>query len=85
LKLPATTVYLKNRQSAAALRAMTQARTVTAHAIARRRQQGKRFDVLEETLRGIDSAERYVQRGALGDARAHLITLNQKLDDSLEH
>jgi hypothetical protein len=83
--LAAATVYLKNRQSAAALRAMTQARTVTAHAIARRRQQGKRFDVLEETLRGIDSAERYVQRGALGDARAHLITLNQKLDDSLEH
>jgi hypothetical protein len=81
--LAAATVYLKNRQSTAALRAMTQARSATAHAIDRRKQQGKQFDVLEETLRGIDSAERFVQRGALGDARAHLITLNKRLDDSL--
>ncbi|MDT4898122.1 MAG: hypothetical protein QOH25_3199 [Acidobacteriota bacterium] len=82
--LAAATVYLKNRQSAAALRAMTQARSATAHAIDLRRQQGKRFDVLEETLREIDSAERYVQHGALGDARARLISLNKRLDDSLE-
>jgi hypothetical protein len=83
--IAAATVYLKNRQSAAALRAMTQARSATAHAIDRRKQQGKRFDVLEETLREIDSAERYVQHGALSDARARLISLNNKLDDSLEH
>ena len=83
--IAAATVFLKNRQSAAALRAMTQARSATAHAIDRRRQQGKRFDVLEETLREIDSAERYVQHGALGDARARLISLNNRLDDSLEH
>jgi hypothetical protein len=82
--IAAATVYLKNRQSAAALRAMTQARSATAHAIDHRRQQGKRFDVLEETLREIDSAERYVQHGALGDARTRLISLNKKLDDSLE-
>jgi hypothetical protein len=82
--IAAATVYLKNRQSAAALRAMTQARSATAHAIERRRQQGKRFDVLEETLKEIDSAERYVQRGALTDARTRLISLNKKLDDSLE-
>lgn len=82
--IAAATVYLKNRQSAAALRAMTQARSATAHAIDRRRQQGKRFDVLEETLREIDSAERYVQHGALTDARTRLISLNKKLDDSLE-
>lgn len=81
--LAAATVYLKNRQSAAAIRAMTQARSATAHAIDRRKQQGKQFDVLEETLRGIDYAERFVQRGALGDARAHLINLNKRLDDSL--
>ncbi len=83
--LSAATVYLKNRQSTAALHAMTQARNVTARAIDRRRQQGQRFEVLEETLKGIDFAEHYIQRGALGDARAHLITLTRKLDDSLEH
>jgi hypothetical protein len=83
--IAAATVFLKNRQSAAALRAMTQARSATAHAIDHRRQQGKRFDLLEETLREIDSAERYVQHGALGDARARLISLNNRLDDSLEH
>lgn len=82
--LAAATVYLKNRQSAAALRAITQARSAAAHAIDRRRQQGKRFDVLDETLRGIDSAERYIQRGALVEARAHLIAVNKRLDDSLE-
>ena len=83
--IAAATVFLKNRQSAAALRAMTQARSATAHAIDHRRQQGKRFDVLEEALREIDSAERYVQHGALSDARARLISLNHRLDDSLEH
>lgn len=83
--IAAAAVYLKNRQSAAALRAMTQARSATAHAIDRRRQLGKRFDVLEETLKGIDSAERFVQRGAFTDARAHLISLNKRLDDSLEY
>jgi soluble cytochrome b562 len=83
--IAAATVFLKNRQSAAALRAMTQARSATAHAIDRRRQQGKGFDLLEETLREIDSAERYVQHGALSDARARLISLNNRLDDSLEH
>jgi hypothetical protein len=82
--LAAATVYLKNRQSAAALRAITQARTAAAHAIDSRRQQGKQFDVLDETLRGIDSAERYIQRGALVEARAHLIAVNKRLDDSLE-
>ncbi len=82
--IAAATVYLKNRQSAAALRAMTQARSATAHAIDRRRQQGKQFDVLEEALREIDSAEHYVQHGAFGDARTRLISLNKKLDDSLE-
>jgi hypothetical protein len=83
--IAAATVFLKNRQSAAALRAMTQARSATTHAIDRRRQQGKRFDLLEETLREIDSAERYVQHGALNDARARLISLNNRLDDSLEY
>jgi hypothetical protein len=83
--LAAATVYLKNRQSAAALHAMTQARSATAHAIDRRRQQGKRFEVLEEALREIDSAERYVQRGALTDARARLASLNNRLDASLEY
>lgn len=82
--LAAATVYLKNRQSAAALRAITQARSATAHAIDRRRQQGKQFDVLDETLKGIDAAERYIQRGALGEARTHLIAVNKRLDDSLE-
>jgi hypothetical protein len=83
--LAAATVYLKNRQSAAALRALTQARFATAHAIDRRRGQGKRFEVLEEALRDIDSAERYVQRGAFGDARDRLASLNSRLDASLEY
>jgi hypothetical protein len=83
--IAAAAAYLKNRQSAAALRALTQAGTVTSHAIERRKQTGKRFDMLEETLREIDSVERSVQHGALGEARTHLISLNKKLDDSLEH
>jgi soluble cytochrome b562 len=83
--LAAATVYLNNRQSAAALRAMTQARNATAHAIESRRKQGKRFDVLEEALREIDSAERYVQHGALNDARTRLASLNHRLDASLEY
>ena len=82
--IAAATAYLKNRQSAAALRAMAQARSAAARAIERRRQQGKRVDVLEETLKGIDSAEHAVERGALTDARARLIALNKNLDDSLE-
>lgn len=82
--IAAATAYLKNRQGAAALRAMTQARTAASRAIEVRRQQGKPVDALEETLKGLDSAERSVQRGALNDARTRLITLNKKLDDSLE-
>ncbi|HVF55900.1 MAG TPA: hypothetical protein VM934_07095 [Pyrinomonadaceae bacterium] len=82
--IAAAAMYLKSRQSAAALRAMTQARAATTHAIDRRRQQGKQFDVLQETLKEIDSAEHSVQRGALGDARVRLISLNGRLDDSLE-
>ena len=82
--IAAATAYLKNRQGAAALRAMTQARTAASRAIERRREQGERVDVLEEALKGLDSAERFVQRGALTDARTRLIALNKKLDDSLE-
>ena len=82
--IAAATAYLKNRQGALALRAMTQARSAASRAIEHRRQQGQRVDVLEEALKGIDSAERSVQRGALADARTRLIALNKKLDDSLE-
>ncbi|HKQ53459.1 MAG TPA: hypothetical protein VJT74_13875 [Pyrinomonadaceae bacterium] len=81
--IAAATAYLKNRQGAAALRAMTQARSAASRAIEVRRRQGKRVDVLEETLKGLDSAERSVQHGALNDARTRLIALNKKLDDSL--
>ncbi|HEY0379093.1 MAG TPA: hypothetical protein VGC87_19410 [Pyrinomonadaceae bacterium] len=82
--IAAATAYLKGRQGAAALRAMAQARAAAARAIERRRQQGKSVDVLEDTLKGIDSAQHAVERGALTDARAHLIALNKSLDDSLE-
>ena len=81
--IAAATAYLKNRQSAAALRALAQARSAASHAIEARRQQGKRVDVFEETLKGLDAAEHFVQRGALNDARTRLIALNKKLDDSL--
>jgi hypothetical protein len=82
--IASATMYLESRQGAAALRAMTQARAATAHAIARRKQQGKQYDRLQETLSEIDSAERIVKRGALSDARARLISLNRKLDGDLE-
>jgi hypothetical protein len=82
--IAAATAYLKNKQGAAALRAMAQARAAAARAIERRRQQGKRVDVLEEALKGIDSAQHAVEHGALTDARTRLIALNKSLDDSLE-
>jgi hypothetical protein len=82
--IAAASMYLKSRQNAAAIRSMNQARASTAHAIDRRRQQGKQVESLQETLKEIDAAERSVRRGALGDARAHLASLNGRLDNSLE-
>ncbi|HJR08092.1 MAG TPA: hypothetical protein VJ842_12595 [Pyrinomonadaceae bacterium] len=82
--IAAASMYLKSRQNAAAIRSMNQARASTAHAIDRRRQQGKQFESLQETLKEIDAAEHSVRRGALGDARARLASLNGRLDNSLE-
>jgi hypothetical protein len=82
--IAAASMYLKSRQNAAAIRSMNQARASTVHAIEHRKQQGKQFDSLQETLKEIDAAEHSVRRGALGDARAHLASLNSRLDNSLE-
>lgn len=82
--IAAASIYLRNRQSAAALRAVTQARAATAHAIDHRKQQGKEFNVLQETLREIDAAEHFIRGGAINDARARLSSLNHRLDASLE-
>ncbi|HST51991.1 MAG TPA: hypothetical protein VLJ61_08275 [Pyrinomonadaceae bacterium] len=73
-------VYLKKRQSAAALLALTSARRATAHALESRRRKGSRGDELASALKGLDSVERAIQRGQYDDADRQLVALNKSLD-----
>jgi len=73
-------VYLRKRQSAAALDALKRARHATAHAIESRQRRGSRVDELASTLKGLDSVERAIQRGQLDDAHRQLVALDKSLD-----
>jgi hypothetical protein len=73
-------VYLRKRQSAKALDALTHARNATARAIESRQRKGSRVDELASTLKGLDSVERAIQRGQLDDAHRQLVALDKNLD-----
>ena len=73
-------VYLKKRQSAAALAALARARRATARALEARRQEGAHADALLSTLKGLDSVQRAIERGAFDDAHRQLVALDRGLD-----
>ena len=73
-------VYLKKRQSAAALSALTRARRATSRALEERQRTGARADALLSTLKGLDSVQRAIERGAYEDAHRQLVALDRGLD-----
>ena len=73
-------VYLKKRQSAAALAALTRARRATARALEERQHKGEHADALLSTLKGLDSVQRAIERGAFDDAHRQLVALDRGLD-----
>ncbi|HEV7891768.1 MAG TPA: hypothetical protein VGP08_14090 [Pyrinomonadaceae bacterium] len=73
-------VYLKKRQSAAALSALTRARRATARALEARQHKGAHTEALLSTLKGLDSVQRAIERGAYDDAHRQLVTLDRGLD-----
>ena len=73
-------VYLKKRQSAAALAALGRARHATARALEARQRKGTRGDALLSALKELDSVQRSIERGAFDDARRQLVALDKSLD-----
>lgn len=73
-------VYLKKRQSAPALAALTRARHAASRALEARQRKGSRGDVLLTTLKELDTVERTIRRGALEDAHRQLVALDKSLD-----
>ena len=75
-------VYLKKRQSAAALAALGRARHATNRALEARQHKEKdtRRDALAAALRELDAVEHAIERGAYEDARRRLVALDKSLD-----
>jgi hypothetical protein len=73
-------VYVKKRQSAAALNALSHARRAAARALEARQRKGARPDALASALRELDAAQRAIERGAFDDAHRQLIALDKNLD-----
>lgn len=73
-------VYLKKRQSAAALASLTSARRATARALEEQQRKGAHADALLSTLKGLDSVQRAIERGAFDDAHRQLVALDRGLD-----
>jgi ribosome-binding protein aMBF1 (putative translation factor) len=73
-------VYLKKRQSVAALAALTRARHATTRALEARQRKGSRPDALASALRELDSVQRAIERGAYEDAHRQLVALDKNLD-----
>jgi hypothetical protein len=73
-------VYLKKRQGAAALSALTRARHAAARALESRQRVGARRDALAAALRELDTVEHAIERGAYEDARRQLVALDKSLD-----
>ncbi|HEY0545695.1 MAG TPA: hypothetical protein VGC91_09990 [Pyrinomonadaceae bacterium] len=75
------TVYLKRKQSAAALRALHQAQVATNRALSAREHSESGGDKeLLLTLNELGAAEHAIQRGQLEDAVRQLSALNRRLD-----
>jgi hypothetical protein len=73
-------VYLKKRQSVAALAALTRARRATARALETRQRKGSHGEALATTLRELDSVQHAIERGAYEDAHRQLVALDKNLD-----
>jgi hypothetical protein len=73
-------VYLKKRQSAAALVALSRARRATAHALEARKRKGSSGDELAATLKELDSVQRAIEHGQFDDAHRQLVALDKNLD-----
>jgi hypothetical protein len=73
-------VYLKKRQSAAALAALARARRATTRALEARQHKGAHDDALLSTLKGLDSVQHAIERGAFDDAHRQLVALDRGLD-----
>ena len=77
-------IYLKKKQSAAAIHALHQAQAATNHALAARGTNGGENNDLVITANDLLAIERAIQRGALDDAARQLNALDNRLD-ALEH
>lgn len=79
-RIAEATMYLKKKQTAAALRALHQAQAATNHALAARAPNGGGDKELVTTVNELAATERAIQRGALDDATRQLNALINKLD-----
>ncbi|MDT5295105.1 MAG: hypothetical protein QOJ76_1985 [Acidobacteriota bacterium] len=73
-------VYLKKRQSAAALAALTRARRATTRALESRQRKGSQGDALASALKELDAVQHAIERGAYEDAHRQLVALDRNLD-----
>ncbi len=71
---------LKRRQTAAALGALAQSRAAINRALRNESRDEEGREALRATLKGIENAERSIQRGALVEAATQLVALNKKVD-----
>jgi glucan phosphoethanolaminetransferase (alkaline phosphatase superfamily) len=71
---------LKRRQSAAALTALAQAESALGRALRAESRDENELEAVRETLKGLETAERSIQRGALTEAATQLVALNRKVD-----
>jgi hypothetical protein len=71
---------LKRRQSAAALTALAQAESALNRALRTESRTEDEREAVRETLKGLDTTERNIQRGALTEAATQLVALNRKVD-----
>ena len=72
--------HLKRRQNAAALGALAQSRIAIMRALRNESRDEEGREALRSTLKGIETAERTIQRGALGEAATQLVAINKKVD-----
>ena len=79
-KVAEAIMRLKKRQSAAALTALAQSRAAINRALRTDGRDEDGREALRSTLKGIEAAERSIQRGALADATQQLIAVNRKVD-----
>jgi hypothetical protein len=73
-------MHLKKRQGAAALNALAQSKGAINRALRSDARDEEGREALRSTLKGIETAERTIQRGAFTDASTQLVALNRKLD-----